>query len=86
MQGAPTAVGTEAVEAFFVSIFKVIDFDIKFTIEEVVQMSADWAFIRTTARSKGSTDSVEGGHEIFIFKKQANGEWKIARYAGSSAK
>ena len=86
LQGSPTCIGTEAVKGFFISIFKIIDFDTKFTIEEIVHMSSEWAFVRTTTRSNNSTDSREGGHEIFILKKQADGNWKIARYAGSSAK
>jgi len=86
LQGAPTSIGTEAMEKFYSSIFKNIDFDLKFNIEEIVQMSPEWAFVRTTTRSNNSTDSGEGGHEIFILKKQTDGNWKIARYAGSSAK
>ena len=86
MQGAPTCIGTEAVKKFYISIFNKIDFDTKFTVEEIVQMSPEWAFVRTTARSNNSTDSVEGGHEIFILKKQFDENWKIARYSGSSAK
>jgi len=85
LQGSPTRIGTEAVKEFFISIFKIIDFDTKFNIEEIVQMSSEWAFVRTTTRSNNSTDSKEGGHEIFILEKQADGNWKIARYAGSSA-
>lgn len=86
LQGSPTRIGTEAVKEFFISIFKIIDFDTKFNIEEIVHMSSEWAFVRTTTRSNNSTDSSEGGHEIFILKKQPDGIWKIARYAGSSAK
>ncbi len=86
LQGAPTSIGTEAVEKFYISIFKKIDFNIKFNIEEIIQMSSEWALVRTTSRLNNATDSGEGGHEIFILQKQVNGNWKIARYSGSSAK
>lgn len=86
LQGSPTRIGTEAVKEFFISIFKLIDFDTQFHIEEIVHMSPEWAFVRTTTRSINSADPGEGGHEIFILKKQAEENWKIARYAGSSAK
>ena len=69
LQGSPTRIGTEAVKEFFILIFKKIDFDIKFNIEEIVHMSSEWAFVRTTTRSNNSTDSSEGGHEIFILNK-----------------
>lgn len=79
LQGTPTTIGTKDIETFFISLFKNIDFNIKFNIEEIVTMSSDWAFIRTTARSNDADDSTEEGHEIFIFKKQPSGKWKIAR-------
>lgn len=90
LQGASTSIGTEAVGKFYLSLFKALDFDLKFNIDEVVQMSAEWAFIRTTSSGKvtilsNNSNNLSKGHELFILKKQADGNWKIARYAGSSA-
>ncbi len=86
LQGSPTSIGTEDVKEFFISIFRIIDFDISFKIEKIVHMSSKWAFVRTTTRSNNSADSSEEGHEIFILKEPVDGKWKIARYAGSSSK
>jgi uncharacterized protein (TIGR02246 family) len=85
LQGSPTHIGIEAIEKFYVSIFKVIDFNLKFYIEEIILMSPAWATVRTITRQNNSNSLSEGGHEIFILKKQTDGNWKIARYAGSSA-
>lgn len=91
LQGAPTVTGIEAVKEFYSSLFKALDFELKFNIEEVVEMSDEWAFVRTTttgAVKVHSNDSVNSanGHELFILQKQTDGEWKVARYSGSSAK
>ncbi len=86
LQGSPTIKGTKAVKEFYEFIFTKIDFDIKFIVEEVVQMSPEWAFVRTITRTNDPNDLKEGGHEIFILKKQPDGNWKISRYAGSAAK
>jgi hypothetical protein len=85
LHGAPTGIGTEAVKKFYISIFKKIDFDLRFNIEEIVQITTEWAFVNTTSRSNNSRDSGEGGHEIFILKKQTDGNFKMAGYAGFSA-
>ena len=87
LQGAPTTIGTEAVLKFYTLLFNILDFDLKFKIDEVVQMSPEWAFVRTTVTSfSSSSKNPSSGHELFILKKQADGNWKIAKYAGSSSK
>ena len=91
LQGAPTSIGSAAVKKVYVSLFESLDFNLKFHIEEIVQISEEWAFVRTT--TSGSThirsnnsDIQSNGHELFILKKEGDGNWKIARYAGSSSK
>lgn len=86
LQGSPTIKGTEAMQVFYTSIFNMIDFDLKFKIEELVQISDEWAYVRTTTRSNNALDKAESGHEIFLFNKQKGAHWLIARYAGSSSK
>jgi uncharacterized protein (TIGR02246 family) len=62
--------------------------NIKFTIAEIVEMAPDWAFARTnsagtiTVTATGATRP-EANQELFIFRKDADGAWKIARYSFS---
>jgi ketosteroid isomerase-like protein len=62
--------------------------NIKFTIAEIVEMTPDWAFARTnsagtiTLNATGAT-SPEANQELFIFRKDTDGVWKIARYSFS---
>jgi uncharacterized protein (TIGR02246 family) len=62
--------------------------NIKFTIAEIVEMAPDWAFARTnsagtiTVTATGAA-SPEANQELFIFRKDADGAWKIARYSFS---
>lgn len=86
LQGSPTIKGTEAMKGFYSSIFNVIDFDLAFNIEELVEISDEWAYVRTITSSKTDLQADENGHEIFLFNKKEAGQWRIARYAGSSAK
>ncbi len=85
--------GKKAIRSAYANTFKNIDIDSdEFVIEEVVQVSPTWAFVRSHA--KGSITSVatgakisEGGtKELFVLQKQSDGNWKIARYAFSSTK
>jgi uncharacterized protein (TIGR02246 family) len=91
LQGAQTSIGTENIKKIYTLLFESIDFGLIFRIEEVVQMSPEWAFVRTTTSGQNlirSNNKVNqaNGHEIFILKKGSEEDWKIARYAGSSAK
>ena len=91
LQGAPTKIGTEEIKSFYTSLFTNLGFNLKFNIDEVVQMSTEWAFIRTTTSGtvnilSNNSSNPGNGHELFILKKQSDGNWKIARYAGSSSK
>ena len=91
LQGAQTSIGTENIKKIYTLLFESIDFGLIFHIEEVVQMSPEWAFVRTTTSGQNlirSNNKVNqaNGHEIFILKKGPEKDWKIARYAGSSAK
>jgi ketosteroid isomerase-like protein len=61
---------------------------VKFTIEEIVQMSPNWAFVRTNSAGTNKINatgavSAEGNQELFVFKKDDEGVWKIARYSFS---
>ncbi len=82
-------IGTDQIRAAYNGAFHAIDLDIEFTIDEIVQLSSDWAFARTrsegivTINATGDT-APEANQELFVFKKQDDGEWKIARYIFST--
>src|SRR5579863_5900026 len=83
-----SAVGSAAVRKAYDAVFKAITLDVKFTISEIVALSPRWAFARTN--SAGTTTdhatgrkSAEGNQELFIFKQDHDGAWKIARYSFS---
>jgi uncharacterized protein (TIGR02246 family) len=83
-----SAVGAAAVRKAYDAVFKAITLDVKFTIAEIVEVGSGWAFARTN--SAGTTTdhatggkSSEGNQELFIFRKDQDGAWKIARYSFS---
>jgi uncharacterized protein (TIGR02246 family) len=84
-----SVVGKAAVRQFYVAGSNALKLNIKFKIAEIVEMAPDWAFARTnstgtiTVNSTGAT-SAEGNQELFIFRKDADGAWKIGRYSFSS--
>src|SRR3954471_12326658 len=84
-----SAVGAAAVRQAYDAVFKAIKLDLKFTVAEVVQVAPDWAFARTNSAgtltvNAAGAKSAEANQELFIFKKGADGAWKIARYSFST--
>jgi uncharacterized protein (TIGR02246 family) len=86
---SPSAVGSEALRKAYDAVFKAITLNVKFTIAEIVELTPEWAFARTN--SAGTTldhatgnRSAEANQELFIFRKDRDGSWKIARYSFSS--
>lgn len=82
-------IGKTAVRAAYDGVFKAIKLDIKFSVDEIIQASPEWAFART--RSVGNvTVNATGGkgpeanQELFVFQKRPGGEWKISRYIFST--
>ncbi|MFV2055310.1 MAG: SgcJ/EcaC family oxidoreductase [Thiohalomonadales bacterium] len=86
----PSAVGIRAIEGAYKSVFKAIDLDVRFDIVEVETLGDDWAFVRTNSagsikfNASGKKNDKSYHQELFLMKKTANGDWKIARYAFSS--
>lgn len=88
--GFTPSVGTEDLTASYERIFSTIKLEIDFSIDEIVIMSEEWAFARTTAAGtkhwlKKGTQESHHNQEIFICQK-VDSEWKIARYCFSSMK
>lgn len=80
---APSAIGQEQVKVSYEFVFKSIQLNIEFFIDEI-EISGDFAFARTI--SKGTTlihangqTVPEENRELFVLQK-VNGQWKIARY------
>jgi uncharacterized protein (TIGR02246 family) len=83
-----SAVGKPALQAAYDKVFKTITLHVKFTIDEIVQMSPKWAFVRTNSAGTNTFHatgkvSAEGNQELFVFEKDVDGQWKIARYSFS---
>jgi uncharacterized protein (TIGR02246 family) len=83
-----SAVGKSAVAAAYDKVFAELQFDVKFTIAELVVMEPSWAYVRTN--SAGTTfhralgkKLAEANQELFIFKRGDDGNWRIARYSFS---
>jgi uncharacterized protein (TIGR02246 family) len=88
---SPSAVGAEAVRKAYDAVFAQIKLTVKFDIAEIVELSPEWVFARTNSAGKtlnhatGATTS-EGNQELFIFRKNREGKFKIARYSFSPTK
>jgi uncharacterized protein (TIGR02246 family) len=83
-----SAIGKSAVAAAYDKVFEELQFDVKFTIAELVVMAPDWAYVRTnsagtTFHRSLSKKLAEANQELFIFKKGDDGKWRIARYSFS---
>jgi len=80
---APSAIGQEQIKGSYEFVFKTIQLNIEFFIDEII-VNGDYAFARTT--SKGTTlihansqTISEENRELFVLQK-VSGQWKIARY------
>jgi uncharacterized protein (TIGR02246 family) len=85
---SPSAIGKDAVRKAYDAVFEELKFHVKFTIAEVVVMAPIWAYVRTNSagttghHSTGKT-TAEANQELFIFRKDGDGQWRIARYSFS---
>lgn len=80
--------GTDALRDSYKRIFSTVQLAASFQIEEVVLMSPEWAFARTTAEGTKTILETQvsenlANQELFILRKE-DGAWRIARYAFSS--
>jgi len=83
-----SAAGQEAVRRAYDKVFQELKFNVKFTIDEFVQVAPTWAFVRTnsagtTAHASTGKTTAEANQELFIFRKGDDGKWRIARYSFS---
>lgn len=82
-QHFPTAVGTEAIRKAYDQTFDAITLSVEFNIIEVMPMTSEWAFARTSSAGSvklaSGVGSQEANQELFVMRK-VDREWKIARY------
>lgn len=88
-QHSPSHVGQKAVRTAYDNVFTMITLDVEFEIMEVRVISPEWAFARTNSEGTVTINATgakvpEANQELFIFRKQGDGDWKIARYAFST--
>lgn len=88
---SPSAVGAAEVRKAYDAVFKAIRLTVNFNIVEIVEVSPEWVFARTNSagttldHATGTTSS-EGNQELFLFQKDRDGRFKIARYSFSPTK
>ena len=84
-----SAIGREALRRAYDAVFSAIRLSVRFNVAEIVEMSPDWVFARTNSagttldHATGKT-SAEANQELFIFRKEREGVFRIARYSFSS--
>jgi len=82
-------VGRDNIRAAYDGVFDAITLNIEFEFDEIVQLSADWAFARTrsagnvTINATGDTGP-EANQELFLLQRTDGRNWKIARYIFST--
>ena len=82
-------VGKEAIRGAYDGVFQAIKLDIDFTVDEVLQVAPEWAFVRTRSNGFVTVNATgdrgpEANQELFVLQKQDDGKWKIARYIFST--
>ena len=85
---SPSAIGKPAIGKAYDNVFRELKFDVKFTIAELVQMAPTWAYVRTnsagvTAHASTGKTTSEANQELFIFRKDGDSQWRMARYSFS---
>lgn len=89
-QHSPSQIGHTAIKAAYQNVFKAIDLDVSFKVHELKLVSYNWAYLRTSSKgsvtiNKTGKKANESNNELFLMKKQSDGQWKIARYIFSTA-
>lgn len=88
-QNRPTQVGAKAIRNAYTGIFKAINLDIKFKLAEIRTIGSDWAFARSNSTGEITINATgkkkqAASQELFVLHKNADGNWKIARYSFST--
>jgi uncharacterized protein (TIGR02246 family) len=86
---SPSRIGADSIHAAYAGIFQAITFDTELQIEEIEQVAANWAFVRTSSVGFVTVHAIgervpDANHELFVFQKGDDERWKIARYCFST--
>jgi uncharacterized protein (TIGR02246 family) len=86
----PAVVGTDAVRANYEGTFQLISFEMQTTIQELVEMSPDWSYVRTDTSgiftpTRTGVGAPAAFHELFLLRSTGDEHWQIARYSFSPA-
>ncbi|RQO69503.1 DUF4440 domain-containing protein [Pedobacter sp. KBW06] len=89
-QGGPSAIGQEQLKGAYEFVFKNLQLNIKFQIDETVLINENYAFARTISRGTQLIHATgvkgeEENRELFVLQRE-NGAWKIARYVFNKMK
>lgn len=83
-QGANSAEGQEQLKKAYDFVFKTLQLNVKFTIEEITLINENYAIARTLSKGTQQINTErritpEENRELFVMENE-NGKWKIARY------
>jgi uncharacterized protein (TIGR02246 family) len=88
---APAAVGLDGLRAAYDGTFKAVSLQLKFNVDEVKVLSKTSALLRShsvgTLKVNGLDQPARPAafKELFVLRKQADGEWKFTHYSFSTA-
>jgi uncharacterized protein (TIGR02246 family) len=87
-QNFPSSIGAQDIRRAYETVFDAIQLTVEFAVQEVRQLSGNWAMARTNSAGTvkvhaTGASKAEANQELFLFEK-AGGSWKIARYAFST--
>lgn len=88
---APAAVGRDAVRGAYEATFKAIALKLKFTVEEVKLLGKNTALLRSHSDGTLKINGLDkpaapaAFKELFLLRKQADGQWKFSHYSFSTA-
>lgn len=88
---APAAVGQSALRAAYEGTFTAIALKLSFTVDELKPLGQGTALLRSHSAGtlKGQGSALPAGpaafKELFLLRKQSDGQWKFSHYSFSSA-
>jgi len=89
-QGAPSAAGQEQLKGAYDFVFKMLQLNVKFRIDEITVINENYAIARTMSQGTQlihaeNKTTPEENRELFVMERE-DGKWKIARYMFNKAK
>ncbi len=88
---APAALGSNGIKAAYDGTFKAITLNLNFNVDEVTLLGPDTALLRSHSSGTLKVNGIDqpagpaAFKELFILKRQADGEWKFSHYSFSTA-